>query len=121
MNFWQNKNNDMREIKFRRPHFYFSSDKFSHFSYWGPIKGGFQSPGTSSNSYTKEGLDQQFTGLQDKFKVDIYEGDINQDKGLVIWNQDNASFMWDYKDVETMEFGEENDWCEIIGNIYETP
>ena len=63
----------------------------------------------------------QFTGLTDKKGKEIYEGDINQDGGILIWNEDDASFCWEYKDIETHPMSEESEWCKVIGNIHENP
>ncbi|MEO7047623.1 MAG: YopX family protein [Ferruginibacter sp.] len=63
----------------------------------------------------------QFTGIEDKNGKEIYEGDINQDSGILIWNIDDASFCWEYKELEVHSMGSENEWCLIIGNIHENP
>lgn len=67
----------------------------------------------------------QFTGRLDKNGKEIYEGDINQHGGVVVWNDDffdlfDASFVWDYHN-EATQMENERSWCEIIGNVYENP
>lgn len=49
--------------------------------------------------------------------VEIYEGDINQDGGVVIWNEDDASFCWEYKGIDIQPMGDESEWCMIVRNI----
>jgi len=63
----------------------------------------------------------QWSGKLDNKGNKIFEGDINEDRGIVIWNEDEAAFLWEYRDIETMPFENENQWCEVIGNLHDNP
>ena len=69
----------------------------------------------------------QFTGLIDKNRVDIFEGDICESKEIdlkfvVKWHNEMSGYGA-FKDGETVPFSwfSENKDIEIIGNFYDNP
>jgi hypothetical protein len=123
----------MKTIKFRRPHFKYKDNAFSHFSYWGvnlPFKESvteFTSPSTNSTCFHKE--DQQFTGLIDRHGKEIYEGDIvkqlpgfgcefKERTGTIEYS--GASFWINLKSIAFV-LDDHDCFFEVIGNIYENP
>nr|DAT33632.1 MAG TPA: YopX protein [Caudoviricetes sp.] len=69
----------------------------------------------------------QYVGVDDKSGVEIYEGDIleiggyEEDRGVVLFNEDSTSYCVEYDNVMTPigEFYQLE--LEVVGNIYENP
>lgn len=80
----------------------------------------------------------QSTGLNDKNRVELYEGDVVRISNSAIGEMMKGSrgiepknyivewsdvwYGWQFKDLGLIGY-EESDWkqCEVIGNIYESP
>ncbi len=114
----------MKEIKFRQR-------LDGKFHYWGFIDGSFTGPARSSSGESpKNTIHDQFTGLQDKNGVDIYEGDIIHEYNGFIRFIDGAFFVnhiYGVAKIDTLL----SEWVsqrnrakvgvKVIGNIHDNP
>lgn len=117
----------MREIKFRawnNKQMYYSPDDVFVLDYsgWklGEIGYGWDVDGVSSD----QGILMQFTGLIDKNKKEIYEGDIcNTRDGDLLICKDYNEFIYTvlYSEDHSGLNGYTQKDLEVIGNIYENP
>jgi len=125
-----------REIKFRGKVYHYGND-------CGWVYGDFYRYYNGSLHYTIVSLDEfetkeyaveistvgQYTGLLDKNKTEIYEGDIikglNGKIDIVVFKL--GCFYWDGfplifdGESDSFEIYPTEDWSEVIGNIYENP
>jgi len=109
----------MRDIKFRAWHqkVKIMSDSFNVWD--------MQLPGIEID---RGGILMQYTGLKDKNGVEIYEGDITN-FGVIEWCENigfdggggNHSGFYFKRCAGELEYHDNMDECEVIGNIYENP
>lgn len=109
------KENQMREIKFRQPRLD-NRGNFIDWFYWGLIDDGFIAPlRLNIDSY-------QFTGLKDKNGTEIYEEDIFRSiagwKGTIIYNKGSFGHFDKIGQWLPLCTWASLDWFEIIGNVH---
>lgn len=106
----------IRSIKFRQT--IHKNGEFSWWHYWGQIdKGHFVSPANPVDpSY-------QFTGLLDKSKKEIYEGDIVKYTRIIRRTKKHKTFIEEVRYSHASFYPIGIDWnkLKIIGNIVENP
>jgi len=120
----------MREIKFRG--FSEQQNKWIYGGYHKPFEDISQiieniKNNASQMSLIKNGTEGQFTGLQDKNGVDIYDGDVCNFKGhicIVVWRENFCDFTfniakWNSRLLNVTKSNVTAHNCEVIGNIHE--
>jgi len=116
----------MKEIKFRQP--IYENGKIIKWHYWGFKNGEYQLPINQHESY-------QFTGMKDKNKKEIYEGDFVKYTADIMWSAKKgiisvdtfAVVVWGYAGFTFKQIGKEPlralnyEQYEVIGNKFQNP
>ena len=110
--------------KFRVPVTHHETGEFNRFLYE-TIENGIFMFNECMRDFPRElviGKEEQFIGLHDKNGKEVYEGDIDEARGICVWVEEACRWAW--QDVETGDqyglFGIGGK-LNIIGNIHENP
>lgn len=114
---WDNQEKEMREVAMLR----WEDGRLSRIAgYWkGTRNNGWTDYDPAENKYEL----MQFTGLTDKNRKEIYEGDIvkwrymEEGRGVVKYSDDYAS----YEPFNQLRWEAVSKTFEIIGNVFENP
>jgi len=124
-------------FRFRVPHFKLPDGSFDRFTYWGRT-GRDEFSGPSQDNFTRDGDDEQSTGLVDGNGVEIFEGDVVRfwcdgraaggpfsKHKVITWRGGHAAGFSavdaDGSDPFSVMWSCEYGGREVIGNIHENP
>lgn len=117
-----------REIKFRQP-IRDKSSRFLEWHYWGRIDGQWVEAAIHSIGIDTRNESQQYTGLKDKNRQGIYEGDVciyiaSNMSDMLIKFEDGCFVgegLFNTHTLNTYLTALDFESIEIIGNIYQNP